>query len=179
MTTTTPNATQHEHEVERKKELERALNNDKAQIGSISGTGAGIAAGAAIGSIVPGLGTALGAVVGGAIGAVAGALGGAAIGHAVDVSEYDAYWRKHYVTRPYAADLDYETFAPAYRFGWEARARFEPTRQWDDVEQDLGREWSKERGDDAARLPWDNARHATRDAWEHVAANPLPPVDRK
>jgi len=172
ITPTTP--TKSEHEAERKRELEAVLTKDKTQLGSLGGTGAGIAAGAVIGSIVPGLGTAVGAVVGGAIGALAGGLGGAAIGAAIDSKEYDNYWREHYVTRPYAEGLEYERLQPAYRFGWEARGRFEPTRQWNDVEQDLGREWSKERGDDASRLPWDQARHATRDAWHHS----LPVADK-
>lgn len=159
--------TKEEQEEARKKEMKVGLTNDKATIGGVAGVGAGAAAGAAIGSVVPGVGTAFGAVVGGTIGAVTGALGGAAIGSAIDAREEEAYWRKHYSVRPYAKDVDWNVLEPAYRYGWEARARHAPTTTWDEVEPELGRDWAHARG--GSRLEWPQARDATRDAWERIS----------
>lgn len=161
--------TKQEQEEARKKEMKTGLTNDKAQIGGVAGVGAGAAAGAAIGSVVPGVGTAFGAVVGGAVGAVTGALGGAAIGAVIDAREQEAYWRKHYSVRPYAKDIDWDVLEPAYRYGWEARARHPATKTWDEVEPQLGRDWAEMRGN--SRLGWPEARDASRDAWDRVSAS--------
>jgi hypothetical protein len=155
-----------EQEKKRKHDMKVGLTADKAQIGALAGTGAGIAAGAAIGSIVPGLGTAIGAAIGGTIGAVTGALGGTAIGSAIDAKEHEAYWREHYVARPYSKDYDYAMLEPAYRHGWEARSRHDAKTGWDDVEPDLSRDWDSNRG--PTGLEWKDARHASRDAWDHA-----------
>jgi len=150
----------------RKKDLERALKPDKEQTGSLIGTGAGIAAGAAIGSIVPGIGTAAGAIIGALAGAVGGGLTGLAIGHAVDVKEYEDYWKEHYVTKPYARDMTYDDMAPAYRYGWETRGNLPQGARWEEYEQKLGEQWDAVRA--GSRLDWDDARRAARDAWDHV-----------
>lgn len=150
----------------RKKEMNKALTPDKEQTGSLIGTGAGIAAGAAIGSVVPGIGTVAGAVVGGIIGAVGGGLTGLAIGHAIDVKEYEAYWQKHYVGKPYARDMTSEDMMPAYRYGWETRGNLPKDARWEDYEQKLGSEWGSVRA--GSRLEWDDARLAARDAWDRV-----------
>src|SRR5688572_30517535 len=42
-----------------------------------------------------------------------------------DPSAEDAYWRDNYIHRPYADQtLSYDYYRPAYRYGWESRARF-------------------------------------------------------
>lgn len=169
---TTENSKPHDTDADAKKhkhDLKTAVTHDKTKIGAITGVGAGIAAGAAIGSFAPGLGTVVGAIVGGAIGAATGGLAGTAIGSEVDAMEYEAYWRAHYIDRPYAQGMNYATLEPAYRHGWQARARHGETTRWEDVEQDLSHAWEGQR--QPQDLEWREARHAARDAWNTVLAS--------
>jgi hypothetical protein len=130
-----------------------------AGVGMVGGT----VAGAAVGSVVaPGIGT----VVGAAVGAVTGAFVGKGVAEAIDPVQEDAYWQSAYTGRPYHdPTVGYDDLRPAYRYGWESRARH-PERSFDEVEQDLGAGWVKERG--SSRLEWDRAKHAARDAWHRV-----------
>jgi hypothetical protein len=83
-----------------------------------------------------------------------------------DPSAEDAYWRDHYIHRPYADQtLSYDYYRPAYRYGWESRTRF-MNRRWDQVEKDLGKGWREHRG--PSRLGWTDAKQAARDAWVRV-----------
>jgi hypothetical protein len=122
----------------------------------------GAAAGAAAGSVAGPVGTVAGAVIGG----VAGGYAGKAIAESVDPTAEEAYWRENYPNRPYySADVPYDAYSPAYRYGWEARGRY-PDRSYLDAERDLEAGWPK-----AARgsnLGWDKARYATQDAWNRV-----------
>src|SRR5437763_1133131 len=89
-------------------------------IGVAGGATGGALAGAAVGAI----GGPVGAAVGGAVGAVAGGLAGKGAAEAVNPTEEDAYWRREHTSRPYVRkDTPYETYQPAYRYGWEAAAR--------------------------------------------------------
>jgi hypothetical protein len=138
---------------------------DKVGVGA--GALAGGAAGAAIGTAVPGVGNVIGAVVGGVVGAATGAAAGKAISDAIDPRVEDEYWRSNYSKRPYASDTDYEDLGPAYRYGWESRARYgQDQRRFDEVEPELGRGWDTARG--RSRLTWDRAREASRDAWDRI-----------
>lgn len=129
-------------------------------VGAVIGAAA---AGAAVGGVAGPVGT--------AIGAVAGAIGGAAAGNraadTIDPMVEDAYWRSAWRERAYIADgYTYEDdYAPAYRYGVDAYRRF-PERNYDDIETDLSLGWKEARGN--SRVEWDNARHATRDAWQRV-----------
>ena len=126
------------------------------------GATGGAAAGAAVGSAVGPVGTAVGAVVGG----IAGGLAGKGVAEQINPTLEDEYWRENYRTRPYVmAGEDYQTYAPAYRYGWEARARY-GDRDFDEVESDLRGGW--ERSEWNAGLSWDKAKQATRDAWHRV-----------
>jgi len=130
------------------------------------GTGIGAAGAGAAGAAIGAAAGPVGAVVGAAIGAVAGGLAGKGVAEAIDPTAEDAYWRDNYKTRPYVTkDHTYDDYAPAYRYGWESRARHHD-RKWDDVETDLGRDWDRTKGN--SRLAWENAKHATRDAWHRV-----------
>jgi hypothetical protein len=40
---------------------------------------------------------------------------------------------------------------------------------WDSIESDLGSRWPQSRG--SSSLEWDEARHATRDAWNRADQN--------
>jgi hypothetical protein len=130
------------------------------------GTGAGAAGGAAAGAALGGgLGPA-GAAVGAALGAVAGGLAGQAAAEAISPTAEDSYWRDNYHRRPYAdGTLSYDHYRPAYRYGWEARARHEG-RRWTEVEKDLERGWREHRG--TSRLGWSHAKLAARDAWQRI-----------
>jgi hypothetical protein len=132
------------------------------------GSGVGAAAGAATGAAV---GTAVGGPVGTLVGAAVGALAGGLVGHGIaegiNPTEEDAYWRENYRTRPYASSArSYEDLQPAYRYGWESRARY-GNRKWDEVEPELGRNWN-DYNQGSARQTWDEAKLATKDAWHRV-----------
>lgn len=140
------------------------------------GTGAGAAlggaaAGAAAGLAAGPIGTAVGAVVGG----VAGGLIGKSVAEQIDPTVEEAYWRDEYRNRDYVAEGDdFEVYAPAYQYGWESRRTYHD-RQWEDVEADLERDWANHPS--SSTLAWDQARPATRDAWDRIGqdSGDLPP----
>lgn len=115
----------------------------------------------------------VGTSVGAAGGAVAGATAGAAMGgpvakgaaHAVNHDEEDAYWRENHVRQPYHnPEHTYEDYGPAYRMGWESRARYDEGN-FDTYEPSFRNDWDESyRGQ--SRLTWAEARHAARAGWE-------------
>jgi phage tail tape-measure protein len=134
------------------------------------GTGAGAAAGGATGATIGSIGGPVGAVVGGAVGAVVGGLAGKGAAEKVNPTLEDTYWRDNYKTRPYAkADMSYETYQPAYRYGWESRGNH-VGKSYDEVETDLESGWDKAKG--TSKLAWSDAKLAVRDAWHRVDGNP-------
>jgi hypothetical protein len=130
------------------------------------GVGLGAAAGgAAAGAAAGAVAGPVGAVVGAAAGAIAGGYAGKAAAEAIDPTAEEAYWRETYRTRPYYdASVNYDEFKPAYQYGWESRARYRD-KNFDEVEPDLERDWKTR---SKSRLGWDKAKHAARDAWNHV-----------
>jgi hypothetical protein len=141
------------------------------------GVGAGAASAGAAGAAIGGaVGGPIGALVGAAVGAVAGGLGGKAAAESVNPSIEDAWWRDNYGTRAYAKhDVPYETYRPAYEFGWQARM-MHPGAEWEHIEADLGKSWDLAR-EGKSTLPWDDARHAAKDAWDRVGP-PLGSTER-
>lgn len=132
----------------------------------LGGAAGGVAGGAAAGAAVGGMTGPVGAAVGAAVGAVAGALAGRGVAKA-DPAVEDAYWRNNYTSRPYVqSGSTYDDYGPAYQYGVNARSQY-PDRNFDDVESDLGRNWSNTRGNSS--LEWEHAKHATRDAWHRVS----------
>jgi hypothetical protein len=130
------------------------------------GVGAGAAGGAAAGAAVGSMGGPIGTVVGAAAGAIAGGLAGKAAAESVNPTVEDDYWRANYATRPYVTSgADYDVYRPAYRYGWEAPARYRG-RAFDDVEDDLRSGWESSR--DNSKLSWDSAKGAIRDGWHRV-----------
>lgn len=80
----------------------------------------------------------------------------------------DSYWNDKYQTADYYdTGLDFDRdYKPAYRYGTQARYQY-TGRKWDsDLENDLGRDWDRRRGD--SRMSWDKAKNAVRDGWHHV-----------
>lgn len=146
-------------------------------VGTAAGAGAGAAAaglgaaaltGAAAGSVVGPVGTAVGAIVGG----IAGGLAGKAVAESIDPTVEERYWKDNYRSRPYVTqDAAYEDYAPAYRYGWESRARH-ADRDFDDVDLQSG--WAKARAQ--SRLDWEQARQATRDAWNRAGGSTQSPA---
>lgn len=131
-------------------------------VGTGLGAAAGGGAGAAVGSVAGPVGT----MVGAAAGAIAGGLGGKAVGERMNPTVEDAYWRDNYRNEAYHnPQYGYDDYAPAYRTGYEGRARH-ADRDFEEVESDLRSEYERGRG--SSRLGWDEARDATRAAWHRV-----------
>ena len=132
-------------------------------VGTGVGATGGALAGAAVGTAIGGP---VGGVVGGVIGAVVGGLAGKGVAEQIDPTLEDTYWRDSYRTRPYVGkDESYDTYQPAYRYGWESRLKH-PGKTFNDVENDLERGWDKARA--KSSLEWDRAKLATKDAWHRV-----------
>ena len=132
----------------------------------------GAAAGAAVGTVAGPVGTAVGA----AVGAVAGGLFGKGVAEGLDPTVEDAYWRENYHTRPYVeAGTRYERYQPAYRHGWESRARL-GAKPWQEAEAQLRGEW--EAHPDSLGLDWESASGAMRDAYDREPLEPGSPVHR-
>lgn len=133
---------------------------------AVGGVAGGVAGGAAAGAAIGGLTGPAGAALGAVAGAVAGAMTGRGVGKAIDPAAEDTYWRNNYTSRPYVRDAgSYDDYGPAFMYGVDSYSRYSG-RKFDDVDSDLGRDWSRARG--RSSLDWDNARHATRDAWERL-----------
>lgn len=146
-----------ERRVDAKKESHTGTG---AVVGGVTG---GVAGGAITGALAGGVTGPVGAAIGAAAGAVVGALAGKA---KADPVVEDSYWRDNYSTRPYVeTGANYDDYSPAYRQGVDAHTRY-PDRHFDDIESDLGRDWSSSRG--TSSLDWDKARHASRDGWTRV-----------
>jgi hypothetical protein len=131
-------------------------------VGVGSGATAGGLAGAAIGAAAG----PIGAAVGLAAGAIAGGYAGKGVAEYIDPTAEDTYWRENYSSRPYVENGEtYDTYADAYRTGYEGRGRYHG-RTWDDAETDLRRDYESRTS--SSGLSWDRARNATRDAWNRV-----------
>ena len=132
-------------------------------LGTGVGAAGGAVAGAAIGTAVAGL---VGAAVGGAIGAATGVLAGQSAAEMVNPTVEDAYWGENYTKRDYVEkNRPYDEYRPAYKYGWEARARM-GNRPFQEIEQDLASGWDKAKGE--SKLAWAQAKHATKDAWHRI-----------
>ena len=130
----------------------------------IGGIG-GAAAGAAIGTMAGPLGT----LIGGAIGAIVGGGAGHAAAEAIDPTREEAYWRAQHANADYyreGHEFDRDLH-PAYAVGYANRARYPADARFEDHESDLERSWHEVKGE--SRLEWEEARRATRDAWNRVS----------
>ena len=122
----------------------------------------GMAVGAAVGMVAGPLGMAVGA----ALGAIAGGLIGKSAGELIDPTAEGAFWAQSYHARPYVKPEDsYDDYGPAYLYGVE-QFRQGGDRAFDDIAADLGAGWHTARG--GSRLSWEEASHATRDAWDRA-----------
>ena len=81
-------------------------------------------------------------------------------------TDEETYWRQNYKNRPYAGQgQSYETFDPAYRFGYDASDRYRG-KSWDDVESDLGRDWDSY--ENRGQSTWQQMKNAVKDAWDRM-----------
>jgi uncharacterized protein (TIGR02284 family) len=79
------------------------------------------------------------------------------------------YWRTNYQHRPYVEPgVDYDQYAPAYRYGWEMYT-VHSGRSFEDMEPELSRRWDTSR--QGSRLTWERAKEAVRDAWNRMAGH--------
>lgn len=154
------------------KESKKDLNADiitgepgSHPIGTGVGGVGGAAAGAAIGTMAGPLGT----LIGGAIGAVVGGGAGHAAAEAIDPTREEAYWRAEYANADYYREgLDFDRdLHPAYAVGYANRARYPADARFEDHEADLEHSWHEVKGE--SRLEWNDARRASRDAWNRVS----------
>lgn len=133
------------------------------------GVAAGLAtatlAGAVTGSVVGPVGTAIGA----AVGAIVGGLAGKAVAESVNPTHEDLYWRSNYSDRPYIdRTKGFDDYGPAYGLAVNRYSK-NSDRRFDEVENDLSREWPSSRAQ--STLEWNDARPAARDAWERLQAS--------
>jgi hypothetical protein len=97
----------------------------------------------------------------------AGGVAGNRIAKAIDPAAEEAYWRENFSSRPYVNRGEvFNEYRPAYRYGVDAYARREG-RSFEQAEPELMRDWDYAKG--ISSLTWEGARHATRDAWQHVS----------
>lgn len=144
-----------------KNQDEKAMGTGAA-LGGVSG---GVAGAAMAGAAAGGVTGPVGAVAGAVIGAAAGAMAGKGLSKTADLAQEDAYWRSNYRERPYAQGRSYDDYGPAYLYGAGAHERY-PGRSFDEIEAELRGGWTAGRG--TSTLEWDDAQHASRDAWMRV-----------
>jgi hypothetical protein len=130
------------------------------------GTGLGAAAGgaatgAAVGTFAGPVGTGIGA----AVGAVVGGLAGKGVAEKINPTAEEAYWREEHVRQPYSQGRSYDDFGPAYRAGYEGYAEYGPAgASFEEREADLRKRYES----GYPKLSWENARPASRAAWERL-----------
>lgn len=78
----------------------------------------------------------------------------------------ELYWRTNWQARPYAsADLGFEFYGPAYRYGAESATRYRG-RDFTDIESDLRSGW--DRYEHRGKATWENIKEAVRDGWNRI-----------
>jgi hypothetical protein len=77
----------------------------------------------------------------------------------------DAYWRENHSRQPYGKGTIYDDYAPAYRTGYEGYSEYGARgKTWDQSEADLRKRYESSR----PKVAWDNAKVATRAAWDRT-----------
>lgn len=132
------------------------------------GTGVGAAT---VGMVSTAIGAAagpVGAAVGAVVGSVVGGLIGKSVAENVNPTIEDEYWRGTYNSRPYYKQgQTYEDYHPAYRTGYEGYDRHAQSgKTYDEVEPELAKDYQTNYA--GSRLGWDEARPASRDAWDRL-----------
>jgi hypothetical protein len=131
------------------------------------GTGLGAAAGgAAAGALAGTVAGPVGTVAGAVVGAVVGGLAGKGVAEAIDPTVEYTYWRENYASRPYVTSgSTFDDYGPAYQYGIDNYGLYKG-RPFVEAEPDMMRDWTRAKG--MSRLSWDNAKPATRDAYQRM-----------
>jgi uncharacterized protein (TIGR02284 family) len=75
------------------------------------------------------------------------------------------YWRAHYANDPYAeSGRTYEDYSPAYELGWASYTTY--GGEFDAADRVLANDWEVRKG--VSGLSWDQARPASRAAWQRA-----------
>ncbi|APW39217.1 hypothetical protein RD110_20010 [Rhodoferax koreense] len=129
------------------------------------GTGIGAASGGMAGAAAGAFGGPVGAAVGLVAGAVVGGLAGKATAEGINPTVEHAYWRERYGNEDYVqTGYTYDDYGPAYEYGWSSRGAY--PGEFESAEPTLATAWAERRG--TSSLTWDQARPATRAAWDRV-----------
>ena len=142
----------------------------KTQSSHLVGTGIGaVAGGAAAGAAVGTVAGPAGTIAGAAVGAVVGGIAGHSVAKAVNPSVEDAYWRENHRRQSYAKGRSYDDFSPAYRTGYEGYAQYGSKGcTFEDREVNLRKSYEATQ----PKLAWDEARPASRAAWQRFQDQP-------
>ncbi len=120
----------------------------------------GAAAGAAVGTVAGPVGT----IAGAAVGAIVGGLAGKGVAEAVNPTVEDTYWRENHVKQPYAKGRPYDDYRPAYKAGYEGYSEYGDNATFEEREAELRKSYESS----GSKLSWDEARPASRAAWQRV-----------
>jgi hypothetical protein len=75
--------------------------------------------------------------------------------------DFDNDFRTDWQTRYRNTGFGYERYQPAYRYGYEARNRYQG-RNWNDVEMDLRSDWQRSHANDK----WEDFKDSIKTGWE-------------
>ena len=88
-----------------------------------------------------------------------------------DTDDDDSYYRNHYSTQYATSGDTYDSLAPAYGYGTEARRNPKyQGRNWDDVESDLRTDWDSRYPGTSGVSTWDKMKAAVRHGWNKMTS---------
>jgi len=88
-----------------------------------------------------------------------------------DMDDDDSYYRTHYSTQYANSGDTYDSLAPAYGYGTEARRNPKyQGRNWDDVESDLRTDWDSRYPGTSGASTWDKMKAAVRHGWDKMTS---------
>lgn len=83
-----------------------------------------------------------------------------------DLSSYSTAFRNHYDTNYASSGMGYETYEPAYQYGYTLRNRTNMrNRNWADVESQARTDWERDH-----RGTWERFKAAVRHGWDSVTS---------
>lgn len=88
-----------------------------------------------------------------------------------DTDDDDSYYRNHYSTQYANTGDSYDSLAPAYGYGSEARRNPKyQGRNWDDVESDLRSDWDSRYPGTSGVSTWEKMKAAVRHGWDKMTS---------
>jgi hypothetical protein len=86
-----------------------------------------------------------------------------------DMDSDDNYYRSHWSSTYGSTGDSYDSYAPAYSYGTQARSKYQG-RNWDDVESDLRSDWDTRYPSSGGVSTWDKMKAAVRHGWDKVTS---------